>query len=538
MSGKVQIRLAVLAALAALVAVLVPSGLALGEHGDASDDPSFVNDGLIVQDKGNLLLAMGSNDYFHWDEDGDGIVDSMEKYEGIKLQKKNTCTSVVSSSIPGSFGGTFADLVGDANTPNVGAYAGSATPPYNDSTEIATGLIKDYFGASGPGETANGDPCGQANHPGEALAVKISQSGPLAGFSMLRVDLDLEFKFSGTARFEFLDETGNRVTYTHYRTKEGGTTTSGPNQDLFMGMATFDPMAATGDDGPDSADGDNYRVYLEPLVDVSGPGEDPIFDHVPFSEIVIIPTAGALSLGGGDDLAATADNRGQIADTFFSEFDLAKTFDGQFTCGETVNISDVVVPEIFGDVTLHSMDIDTTMDGSDEDGILDDDFVTSGCLLKFYDDLVQALDNDEDAESINEVSQLAFVPQLTTTLGRYTIEITVKDQLVTTDPDTGQITSLAVLYNATGDLTFPTTGAGLQQCKTQPPNTDPEDKTTDDGDGVYDPSAWTGDLGLLPSGETACYYSVAATTERTLGGKTYGTEIWKIFFLADPSMRF
>ncbi|HEY3427072.1 MAG TPA: hypothetical protein VGK83_00240, partial [Acidimicrobiia bacterium] len=179
--------------------------------------------------------------------------------------------------------------------------------------------------------------------------------------------------------------------------------------------------------------------------------------------------------------------------------------DGQITCSQSEPIAEDGV-STSGVVTMHS---------EDPDGEGPADWTTEGCDLKpFFEDV------EDDA--------LAFVPNLTGTDARYTIEVEVKDQLVTVNSSTGQITSLVAVYNTTGDLTFPSEASGpLQACLGQP--------VLDQSAAGYDDFWRDADgVGLLPGGEDACWYH--ASVDPTGGGS--GTEHWGIYFEDDPGFSF
>ncbi|MGH8959307.1 MAG: hypothetical protein ACRDVK_11625, partial [Acidimicrobiia bacterium] len=231
------------------------------------------------------------------------------------------------------------------------------------------------------------------------------------------------------------------------------------------------------DDGPDSGDGDNFRFFARP-----GGVENPVL----FDEVVFDPSAGAISLEGGADGTET----GMLASNNSSQFEVVKGFDGEITCNDTVEIEDEAVPGVSGVVTMFAMEFDP--EGSDPL-----DWYIEECLLKPFND------------SVSEDS-IFFMPELEGTSGRYTITITAEDQTVTTD-ENGQITSLIMLYDPEGD-SEPT--VPLQPCEGQP--------ILNSGAPGYE-DFWTQEnVGLLPAGETACYYDVSLMPT----GENVGTEIW------------
>jgi len=220
---------------------------------------------------------------------------------------------------------------------------------------------------------------------------------------------------------------------------------------------------------------------------------------------------------GGVTLGGWNVNLGPDSDDLFSEvlphFNLAdfsivgyvQPLGKQIDCGETVLIEDAAFDLILGEVTLHTVfDGEVWLTGAD-------------CPPKPYTD-----DVTEDT--------LSFLPFLEDTVGRYTIVITLDEQVITTDPETGQITSLIMEYSESGD--FGLDSRALLACESEPPNDDPDDP-------AYQAADWTVNLGLLPEGESACYYDVSVTTTGTDSeGTTLGTEIWRIFFEDDPGFSF
>ena len=238
------------------------------------------------------------------------------------------------------------------------------------------------------------------------------------------------------------------------------------------------------DSGPDSEDNRRWAY-------IADRGKE-------FDTLVLTASEGTFSIGGGKNIAEpgvfVTSSRG-------SQFAIGAIFDGQITCNDDETIAEDGVLTS-GVVTMHS-----------EDPVGSVGWTTDNCDLKPF-----AEDVEDDA--------LAFVPELTGTDARYTIEVTVKDQLVDVDED-GRIMSLQAVYNVAGDLTFPVGAADpLQACLGQP--------ILNDADPGYD-AFWTQtNVGLLPVGEDACWYH--ASVDPT--GSEIGTEHWGIFFEADPGFNF
>ncbi|MGB8360946.1 MAG: hypothetical protein WCE80_06055 [Acidimicrobiia bacterium] len=423
MQGKIRLRLAVLAALAALVAVIVPATLA------SADDP-------VTGDPTVMLLKLGAQNEVTWGTDTQAIT-----------TKRNKCTPVTFASSP--------QLL--ITTPSGGAL----------------GYTSGSLGVASSGE-GNSGKCAQVNaDASEGLSIKLGSE--LDGYAMNAVDLDLELKFNAEIH----------VTY-----KLDGATV---DTDTFNGMGS--------DDGPDSADGDNYRYnsLTEGIVAL-------------FDEIELVPSNGAFSLEAGGD----GTENGDLATNAFSQFRVVPVYDGDITCGDTVDVGSLADLGILGAFTMHALDLGGT--GTEFD---------SGCTqLKFYFD---GATNDS----------LSFIPVLADTNARYTVDAMVEDQAITVD-STGMITSLIAVYNTDGDLTFPGGGSALKACNFAPVlgGSDytafwEQDSPVDDG--VL--SGGSGDntgVNILPAGEIACFYSAAVSPT----GPGVGTETWGIYFEDDPGLGF
>lgn len=423
MQGKIRLRLAVLAALAALVAVLVPATLA------SADDP-------VTGDPTVLVLKLGSQTEVSWGAETQTIT-----------TKRNKCTPVTFASSPQLLKAT-------ASGGQLGYTSGS-------------------LGVASSGE-GNSGKCAQVNaDASEGLTLELGSE--FDGYAMNAVDLDLELKFNASIT----------VTYK----MEGATVAT----DTFTGMGS--------DDGPDSADGDNYRYNS---VDQ---GVVALFD-----EINLVPTAGAFSLEAGAD----GTEPGALASNAFSQFQVVPVYDGDLTCGDTANVGSLADLGILGAFTMHALDLSGTGTGFDSD-----------CMqLKYYFD---GATNDS----------LSFVPVLTDTNARYTVDATVEGQAITVD-GIGMITSLISVYNTNGDLTFPGGGSALKACNFAPILGGSEygtfwEQTSPVDDGVL--SGGSGDntgVNILPAGEVACFYSASVSPT----GPGVGTESWSIYFEDDPGLGF
>lgn len=424
MTGKVHIRLAVLAALAALAAVLVPAGLAAGSHGDP---PVTSGDESIVY----LTFGNGPNDAVTWEDSTQNIT-----------TKKNDCLAVDFDDPDG------ADLL------NVTPHGGEL------------GEVKDGLGVKSPGD-GSGEPCGRVEADDDE-AISVSLGSDLSDYLMVAVDVDLELKFEADVKVEYFH--------------------AGATEPVATDM--FDP-SDDADDGPDSKDGDNFRYFHRPTETVEGETVPIYFDEVKFT-----PTSGAISLEGGAD--GTANSEDLDKNNNSSQFAVIKTFDGELTCGQDVTISETGI-DVSGVVTLHSL----TSNPEDSEPVWD-----AECNeFKLYNDDVTN-------------TSLFFEPELENTSARYTLVYTAIDQTVTTNSD-GQITSLEMTYDPTSPFEL-SDSVPMQACQGQP--------VLDSADADYDTFWEQSDVGLLPDGETACFYSATVTTT----GEDTGDEVWGIYFEDDP----
>lgn len=446
MQGKIQVRFAILAALAALVAVIVPSGLASGSHTLETDPPPVAGAPSIV------YLTLGKQDKVTWTSEVQSI-----------STKKNDCTAV-------SFGSSPQLL-------SVSAGGG------------VLGEVKDGLGVLSPSD-GSGEPCGRVDADNaESISVKLGSA--LDDYLMTAIDVDLELKFNASVDVIF---------------KHNGT---------MVDSITGFTGGESSDDGPDSKDGDNYRLLYQP---------DPAkyFDEVQF-----VPTAGSLSLEGGAD---GTDAGALDASNNSSQFEIVRAFDGELDCypEDQATIGDIAVDTAYGTVRMRSQD-------SGSGWSIDE------CTLKPY-----------DADTL--AAALSYVPDLSGIEARYTIDATVEEQQITVDTDPsnsipdGTITSLVAVYNETGDLTFPAASTDpLRACNFTPP--------TDSSGGSYNAfwqqmspvddgvlAAGGGDntgTNLLPTGEIACFYSASVTPTGLDGsGNQIGTENWSIYFEDDPGWGF
>jgi len=164
------------------------------------------------------------------------------------------------------------------------------------------GLFDDGLGVKTKGNGGNGQPCGRADGPDEALMVTLA--GSLADKEIVFAELDIEGKFNVAVDATlYLD----------------GTVVANA-EPLLTGEAS--------DSGPDSGDGDNYRWVID---------EGVLFDAILLSVSPTTPD-GAFSLEGGAD--GTAPGSLGITDSVFKLTDV----DGFIPCGDsTISVGDGVV---------------------------------------------------------------------------------------------------------------------------------------------------------------------------------------------------
>ena len=151
MHGRIQTRLALLGALAALVAVLVPAGMAFGDHPE-----------LIPTSGAEVIeLALGADDEVTW---------SVDSTTTQLLELRKNCTVNGASGALLVITGINGDLGND----------------------------KDGLGVRSSGD-GRGEPCGRTEaDDGEAISVALPQTGPASDYLMSAVDFDLELKFNAS----------------------------------------------------------------------------------------------------------------------------------------------------------------------------------------------------------------------------------------------------------------------------------------------------------------------------------------------------
>ena len=215
---------------------------------------------------GILRLHLGAQDYFRFDPSGGGDPTQTNIVPGSGCKVSLANSSLVTATVGGGNG-------------------------------AALGLVSDGLGVRQLQE-GNGTPCGQVN--GTAQSMTIALAGVLGNKVADRAELDIEGKYNAKVKAEmFMD--GSPVA-----TQMFGT-------------------GAASDSGPDSGDGDNYRIEIENV----------LFDAIRLSVDPSTPT-GAFSLeGGADGTASGAVGSTLASDTKDSLFRISGA-EGVLNCGETV----------------------------------------------------------------------------------------------------------------------------------------------------------------------------------------------------------
>lgn len=421
-------RYVALTVVAVMLATVIPTAFAQEAPGP--------NGPVSGGDESVLYLTRGPSDFFEWEGNKENI-----------RTRNNDCTAI-------TFTGD--DLV------TVTADGG------------VLGDVKDGFGVLSASD-GSGEPCGRIDAPDQALVVELS--GLLSDHAMSRVDLDLELKFSAVATLRFYAD-GQPLTPDAVRRSADG-----EPHPISAGVVTFDPESATGDNGPDSKDGDNYRVYAEPVDNCETVEGTTTCEAVYFDKIVISATEGAVSLEGGADLANNADQAafGQIdPNSRSSQFGVQRIYDGTLDCGDSVTVGDGVnTPK--GTFTRVNYSL------------------TSECVLKVY---------DLSTSFVAGVNQIDFAPSADA-VARYTADLTSVPY-----PAENPVTQ-TLTYDPDLDGTYQT----MQWCLTDP------------GAGwatVADSTT------VLPSGESWC---ITGSDTQLLGDGTIQTT-WSVIGEDDPGFRF
>ncbi len=227
----------------------------------------------------------------HLGADGDRFVFDPDDTGANMVQTLTESSCRVASS-----GASLVSLIGEGAQANKRPFAG----------------LKDHRLGVGQNGEGTGEPCARINKSlGQTLTLRLT--GDLAGMAIDYAEIDLGFKFNGSANLA-LSRDGSPVD-----------------------QVVIDCTGGS-DCGPDSGASDNERIvlYVDPAdapgpdgwlaIQVAGP-----FDTIQFSPNQ--PSNGAISLEGGFDGSAAGPTG--TTDTVFN---IVEVFDGEIDCGDTANL--------------------------------------------------------------------------------------------------------------------------------------------------------------------------------------------------------
>jgi len=246
-----------------------------------------LGDGPVTTELGVLRL--------HLDSDGDKVIFDPTAPGSNQVQTLTAPNCKLTST-----GASLVSFVGSATQTNKNPFAG----------------MKDHRIGVGQNGEGNGEPCARINKDlGQVL--KLSLTGALDGQEVGYAEIDLGFKFNGSATLQ-LFRSGVKV---------------GPDITVHCSGAS--------DCGPDSGASDNERVilWLDPA-DNPGTGHWQAFQVVgAFDTIVIKPSSsvqsakGVVSLEGGFN-GSPAGPLGVSLGTDDTVFQMVESFDGEIDCDE------------------------------------------------------------------------------------------------------------------------------------------------------------------------------------------------------------
>ena len=241
----------------ALFALLLPSTAAAGPGGASTS---------TLQDGGVLRLHLGAADSLSFQKP-----DPLNPGQYLPVALGDTQSVSTSSGCKLSLNPTN-NLV-------------SFAPPFGNSPSPYAGFVSDAIGVGSNGE-GNGQPCGRIDL-NQQLAMRLGTG--LSGKAIDYAEIDLEGKFGANVVVD-----GYLVNATTPCPPSSGT------------PATSETYNTTGSDsGPDSADGDNYRIrFPKASPDANTHGASP---KTLVNCLAIRPTAGGASLEGGADGTAPCD---------------------------------------------------------------------------------------------------------------------------------------------------------------------------------------------------------------------------------------
>ncbi|HEX6581474.1 MAG TPA: hypothetical protein VF195_11460 [Actinomycetota bacterium] len=232
----------------ALFALILPASVASGQTSASTS---------TLQNGGVLRLRLGAQDSFRFQVPDPSLADHY-------IDPSPASTQAVGVS------------TGCKLSPTSGSLAQFSTQPSNADT----GFVGDAIGVRVAGE-GNGQPCGRIDAPAQALGLKLGTG--LAGKAIDYAEIDIEGKFSANFRIDGYFVTGACPPPT-------GTPT----------VTTDTYNTAGSDSGPDSGDGDNYRIRFPQ-------SNNPVGAYTAVNCLVFTPITGAASLEGGSDGTTACD---------------------------------------------------------------------------------------------------------------------------------------------------------------------------------------------------------------------------------------
>ncbi|MGA9159488.1 MAG: hypothetical protein WB297_01310, partial [Actinomycetota bacterium] len=258
-------RSKLLAAASAMVVAL----FALPLQGTATADPQGQGSTGTLGDGGVLRLHLGSSG-------------TPQDYFGFQKPDPNNAGGYlpIAATDKQSIGNGQGCKIA-LGTPSLATFS----PPSTNNSNPFTGFVSDAIGVGSKSE-GNGQPCGRIDSPGQALALRLGDA--LKGKVIDYAEIDMEGKFSANFRVD-----GYLVSGSCPPSAGAPVTTS----------ETYNTVGS--DSGPDSADGDNYRIrFPKATPDTNTIGATP---ETLVNCLVFTPTTGGASLEGGADGTAPCD---------------------------------------------------------------------------------------------------------------------------------------------------------------------------------------------------------------------------------------
>ena len=190
--------------------------------------------------------------------------------------------------VPGASPGLYADTIPTPTTQQLSIQSGCRLASTSGLAELTASGGQSQVGffdnSLGVREGPSGQPCGRIDSPNQLLAMKLGTT--LAGKVIDFAEIDIEGKFNATL-----------VVKGYFIEAADSCAAAGASQ--FVTEETYD-LTEGSDSGPDSADGDNYRLRFPRLAEDEETG-DPVAVMTAVNCLTLKPTAGAVSLEGGSD---------------------------------------------------------------------------------------------------------------------------------------------------------------------------------------------------------------------------------------------